>query len=1012
MFVSTVQPDVTAPEVTVTTPTSGSTGIALDVVVSAAFNEDMNAVSISTSGMELRDAVGNRISASIAYNAATRTATLQPASGLLTSTTYTATVHGGASGVRDTAGNAVAADYTWSFTTVEVGTPSANCPCSVWLPSHVPSLASANDPGPVELGLKFRPSVDGFITGVRFYKGAQNVGAHVGNLWTTTGTLLASTPFNAETPSGWQQTTFTTPVAVSANTVYVVSYHAPNGRYGVDAGYFSAGVTNGPLHALANGVAGGNGVFRYGATAFPTESVNSTNYWVDVVFTSTASPGINPPEVTVTMPVANATNVALGTSVTATFTADMNVASIATSSFELRDAGGNLIPTTVSYAAATRTATIQPAALLSDSTVYTATVRGGAAGVRDVAGNVMTLDHVWSFTTGTPPPIALTDTSVAHFMAGTGTGIYVGAAEDGEFMLQPLVGLEFSDAQFPAGWSSTAWTAGGTSTVAGGTLSVDGALASAEGLFGPGRSLEFVATFGSAAARHVGFGLTLNEPLWAMFSTGSGGALYARTQTGALASDTLIPGNWLDAPHRYRVDWGTSTITFWVDGVLRASHNAAIAADMRPLATDFTVGSGSLTLDWLRMTPHATTGTFVSRVLDAGSTTNWGTVSWTATGTGIAMSARFGDTPTPDATWTAFAPVSGSGGWSAGQSRYAQYRADLTGDGSTTPVIRQVTISAADPTEPSMSVGDVSVAEGNAGTTTALFAVQLSHPTAQAVSATYATTDGTGQAPVDYQSATGTVTFAPGTTEASIPVTIQGNSVREPAKMFTLALTAPVNAVLADAQATGTIVNDDPVPQVSIADVTLVEGHSGVTNALFAVTLSGGTTEDVVMSFTTTDGSAVAGSDYTAVSGQLTIPARALSGTISVPVRGDLLDESNETYLVTLSGVTGATILRGVATGTVTDDDGGPSLTIGDVTVTEGDTGTTNAVFTVSLSAASGQTVTVTYATANGTAVAPADYPADLRHADVRAGYHDPDDRRAGRRRRARRGRTRRSSST
>src|SRR4029077_4234092 len=110
-------------------------------------------------------------------------------------------------------------------------------------------------------------------------------GTHIGNLWDATGALLATATFTNETASGWQQVTFESPVAINPNTTYVASYHTTAGNYGYDSAYFAAmGVDNSPLHAVANGVAGGNGVYVYGATAFPTQTFNATNYWVDVVF--------------------------------------------------------------------------------------------------------------------------------------------------------------------------------------------------------------------------------------------------------------------------------------------------------------------------------------------------------------------------------------------------------------------------------------------------------------------------------------------------------------------------------------------------------------------------------------------------------------------------------------------------------------------------------------------------------------------------------------------------------
>jgi hypothetical protein len=137
----------------------------------------------------------------------------------------------------------------------------------------------------VELGVKFRSDVSGFITGIRFYKGPNNTGTHIGNLWSSSGQLLASATFANETAEGWQQVLFPTPVAIAANTTYIASYHTDVGFYSVDGGYFGGGATvNGPLRALGNGEDGGNGVYLYGPSAFPTGSFNASNYWVDVLF--------------------------------------------------------------------------------------------------------------------------------------------------------------------------------------------------------------------------------------------------------------------------------------------------------------------------------------------------------------------------------------------------------------------------------------------------------------------------------------------------------------------------------------------------------------------------------------------------------------------------------------------------------------------------------------------------------------------------------------------------------
>jgi hypothetical protein len=165
--------------------------------------------------------------------------------------------------------------------------PPAACPCTIWSASATPSRIETSDKSSVELGVRFRSDTNGTVTGVRFYKGAGNTGTHTGKLWTNTGTLLATATFSNETASGWQQVMFNTPVAITANTTYVVSYHTNTGQYAVNDAYFAtSGVDNPPLHALATGV-GTNGVYRYGASAFPNQTYQAANYWVDLVFSST-----------------------------------------------------------------------------------------------------------------------------------------------------------------------------------------------------------------------------------------------------------------------------------------------------------------------------------------------------------------------------------------------------------------------------------------------------------------------------------------------------------------------------------------------------------------------------------------------------------------------------------------------------------------------------------------------------------------------------------------------------
>jgi len=209
-------------------------------------------------------------------------------------------------------------------------------------------------------------------------------------------------------------------------------------------------------------------------------------------------------------------------------------------------------------------------------------------------------------------------------------------------------------------------------------------------------------------------------------------------------------------------------------------------------------------------------------------------------------------------------------------------------------------------------------------------------------------------------------------------VPIIGDTATEPDETFTVNLRDPSNATIEDGQGEGTILDDDELPPLEIGDVSVLEGDNGIVNAVFTVSLSAKSDQTVTVAVQTANGTATASADYTAVGPiTLTFAPGVTSQTLTVPVFGDIADEPNETFTVTLSGASNATIGTGQGAGTIMDDDDAlPELGIGDVRIVEGDAGTVNAAFTVSLSTASPQTVTVVLQTANGTATAGSDYAA------------------------------------
>jgi hypothetical protein len=284
---------------------------------------------------------------------------------------------------------------------------------------------------------------------------------------------------------------------------------------------------------------------------------------------------------------------------------------------------------------------------------------------------------------------------------------------------------------------------------------------------------------------------------------------------------------------------------------------------------------------------------------------------------------------------------------------------------------------------PSLSIGDVTITEGNSGAQNATFTVTLSGAATTAVTYDIATADGSATAGSDYtaKSLTGQ-SIAAGATSRIFTVSIIGDRVVELGETFKVNISNVTNAHVGDGQAVGTIINDDVAgtPTLSIADASVSEGNSGTKTLTFTVSLSPAATSAVTYNIATSNGTATSGSDYVASSltGQ-SIAAGATSKTFAVTINGDTTTESNETFNVTLSGVSGATLGDGSAVGTISNDDGGgatPTLTIADVSLAEGNSLSKTMTFTVKLSAAATGPVTYNIATANGTALAPGDYTA------------------------------------
>jgi hypothetical protein len=287
---------------------------------------------------------------------------------------------------------------------------------------------------------------------------------------------------------------------------------------------------------------------------------------------------------------------------------------------------------------------------------------------------------------------------------------------------------------------------------------------------------------------------------------------------------------------------------------------------------------------------------------------------------------------------------------------------------------------AAAPKKPTISINDASVTEGNSGEKVLTFTVRIKGPRTSGATVHWETADASASAPDDYEQDSGTVSFAAGR-QQPIRISVIGDEIDEdPDETFLVNLSDAVNANISRPQGVGTILDDDdptPEPTLSISDDTVGEGNSGTSTASFDVTLSEPAESDVTVNFATADGSATtANNDYASNSGPLTFTPGDTTRFVTVDVNGDTTSEGDEDFSVTLSGAVGATIpaATGTATGTIIDDEGSPAVSVEDAPpVTEGDSGTTNATFEVTLSHDSASQITVDYATVAGTALVPDD---------------------------------------
>ena len=276
-----------------------------------------------------------------------------------------------------------------------------------------------------------------------------------------------------------------------------------------------------------------------------------------------------------------------------------------------------------------------------------------------------------------------------------------------------------------------------------------------------------------------------------------------------------------------------------------------------------------------------------------------------------------------------------------------------------------------DDAAPTLSIDDVSLTEGNAGTTTATFTVSLSAASGKTVTVDWATADVDAVQPADYTAGSGTLTFVPGDTSETIAVSVNGDLVAELDEPFRVTLSAPSDATLADATGFGTIVDDELLPVIDIDEPTVLEGAGAIT---FTVSLSHQSGSTVTVDWDTVAGTATNGPDYFDTNGTVTFLPLDTTETVVITVNDDAAYEPDETMALNLSIPVGAPIGDAQGVGTIANDDDAPGVSVGNASVTEGNSGQRMLTFTVSLTGDTDVDATVDFATAALTAAQGTDF--------------------------------------
>ncbi|MFZ3210109.1 MAG: carboxypeptidase regulatory-like domain-containing protein [Terriglobales bacterium] len=720
------------------------------------------------------------------------------------------------------------------------------CPCSLWNNNTIPGTPSFNDPSPAELGVTFYSDVAGTISAVRFYKGSSNTGTHIGNLWSNTGANLASATFSNETATGWQQVNFATPVPITADTTYVASYYTPTGNYAADNDYFATGYDNTPLHAPQNGALSANGLYVYDANAFPTNTYESTNYWVDIVFSPTGTYSISG---TISGAGGNGATVSLMGPSSATTTAD------ASGNYSFNGLANGYYTITPSNSGFTFTPASQNATV-NNASVAAVNFSTGSSSVHPATYSI---SGTISGAGGAGATVNLSGPSIAATTADAfGNYTFTGMA-NGSYTVTPSnSGFTFTPASQPATVSGASVTGINFSTV---TYSISGTISGAGGN-GATVTLSGASSATVTASATGTYTFTnLANGSYTVTASNSGFTFTSASQPATVSNASVSGINF-------------STVTYSISGTisgaggngatvtLSGASSATVTASATGTYTFSNLTNGSYTVtaskSGFSFTP-ASQGATVSNASVTGI--NFSTVAYSISGT-ISGAGGNGATVTLSGTSSATVTASATGTYTFSNLANGSYTLTASNSGFTfTPASQSATVSNASVTGINFSTvtysisGTISGAGGNGATVT------LSGASSATVTA----------------STTGTYTFS-NLTNGSYTVT--------PSKSGFSFTPASQAATVSSASVTGI---NFSTGTYSISGTISGAGGNGAT-----VTLSGASSATVTASATGTASSATITASTTGTASSATVTASA-TGTYTFS------NLANGSYTVTAS---------------------------------------------------------------------------------------------------------------